>query len=205
MPSKPCPPGCTCGRHKKRESRPCLPGCTCYRHYPREFQPCGTYAAYQQHKLRGEDACEPCLQANRDYNNAKQREYQQQPEPRRRRLESYRKYRTGLTPEAFAELIESQDGRCAICGSPDPGGHGNWHADHDHACCPGVRSCGKCLRGALCAGCNMALGLFHDDLGRLRSAIAYLESYAGGRVPDSPGSPGLPISPDSPGWPGSPP
>ena len=191
---KPCEPGCACGRHKK-----CEPGCVCGRHRPphnkgtkhppgcdcflhhRDLQPCGTYGAYQQHRHRGEPACDPCLQANRDYKIAHSREYQQRPEPRRRRLESYRKYHTGLTPEGYAALLESQNGCCAICGSPDPGGNGTWHVDHDHACCGGshARSCGKCIRGALCGGCNMALGLFHDDVTRLKAAIGYLEFWSG--------------------------
>lgn len=31
---------------------------------------CGTYAAYMQHKVRREDACEPCLEAKRQYYRA---------------------------------------------------------------------------------------------------------------------------------------
>jgi hypothetical protein len=137
-------------------------------------QPCGTYAAYQQHKLRGEPACDACMQANRDYKNTWQREYQQREEPRQRRLAKYRKWRTGLTPEAFCALLDSQGGMCAICHSPEPGGSGYWHIDHDHACCPGQRSCGRCLRGILCMNCNMMLGLVHDDMRRLQAALDYL-------------------------------
>jgi hypothetical protein len=46
--------------------------------------------------------------------------------------------------------------------------------DHDHSCCPGEGSCGKCVRGALCRECNQGLGNFRDDIDRLESAIAYL-------------------------------
>ena len=43
------------------------------------------------------------------------------------------------------------------------------HLDHDH-------ESGQ-LRGILCFRCNNALGDFDDDLGLLRAAIRYLESY----------------------------
>jgi hypothetical protein len=55
-------------------------------------------------------------------------------------------------------------------------GNGGFHVDHDHACCPGTRSCGKCIRGMLCNRCNTGLGMFLDDPNRLRHAASYLES-----------------------------
>jgi len=92
---------------------------------------------------------------------------------RRHRLKRY-----GLTPESFDALLASQGGCCAICGSDDPGTkHGKWHVDHDHSCCPDAitaRTCGQCVRGLLCNGCNLALGHMNDDVDRLRKAIAYL-------------------------------
>jgi hypothetical protein len=47
--------------------------------------------------------------------------------------------------------------------------------DHDHACCPGRISCGKCIRGLLCNRCNRALGLLGDSIELLKKMIAYLE------------------------------
>jgi hypothetical protein len=64
-----------------------------------------------------------------------------------------------MTLADFDALLLSQGGDCAICGTTDPGGRWDqWHIDHDHTCCPGVRSCGECIRGVLCSGCNRKLG-----------------------------------------------
>ena len=46
--------------------------------------------------------------------------------------------------------------------------------DHDHKCCPGKGSCGKCIRGMLCQDCNVGLGYFRDSVSRFTSAIEYL-------------------------------
>lgn len=35
----------------------------------RQLQPCGTYAAYRRHLRNGEEACDLCKQAYRDYQN----------------------------------------------------------------------------------------------------------------------------------------
>ena len=52
-----------------------------------------------------------------------------------------------ITQDQFLVMLVKQGGVCAMCGTPEPGGHGTWNVDHDHACCTeGVRSCGKCIR-----------------------------------------------------------
>lgn len=84
------------------------------------------------------------------------------------------KLRRGLTPEAYDALLEKQEGRCAICRTDTPGGHGRWHIDHDHKCCPGRTSCGECVRGLLCNHCNTGLGKFQDSEETLMKAIEYL-------------------------------
>lgn len=92
-------------------------------------------------------------------------------------------YRFGITLEQFNEILEQQGGLCAIC-KKLPGKDRSWtgepvsrlSVDHDHTCCLGKRSCGKCVRGLLCKSCNTALGLLGDDVEGLRRALAYLEA-----------------------------
>ena len=78
-----------------------------------------------------------------------------------------------LTKFMYLEMLEKQNGVCAICKLPP---NRNWLAvDHDHACCPGIKTCGKCIRGLLCGSCNSFLGRVNDDS---NSLIAYLTKYA---------------------------
>lgn len=76
----------------------------------------------------------------------------------------------GISPEQFDEMLAAQGGRCAACPATT-----QFHIDHDHACCPGTRSCGKCIRGILCRNCNVALGLVDDDAERLERLMNYLK------------------------------
>lgn len=63
----------------------------------------------------------------------------------------------GLTPEQYDALLVAQGGVCAIC---EAASDERLHVDHDHACCPGKASCGKCIRGLLCGKCNRLLGWY---------------------------------------------
>jgi Recombination endonuclease VII len=81
----------------------------------------------------------------------------------------------GLELEDYERLLAEQGGGCAICGATEPGGRGKrFHVDHDHSCCPGLRSCGNCIRGLLCHACNTGIGCLGDDVDRLMAAAAYL-------------------------------
>jgi hypothetical protein len=93
--------------------------------------------------------------------------------------------RYSLTPDIYDALVEAQGSQCAICGTTDPGGNvRRWHIDHDHSCCGGGQSCGKCVRGLLCNSCNMALGMLADDQERIEAALQYLrEPPAYGVIP----------------------
>lgn len=83
---------------------------------------------------------------------------------------------TGLSPARVNnygrsdQLVEWLRGGCQACGSMD-----DLHVDHDHACCPGSKTCGTCVRGVLCGGCNRAAGCVSDDPDRLHALAWYLE------------------------------
>lgn len=51
------------------------------------------------------------------------------------------------------------------------------NVDHDRNCCPGYKSCGKCIRGLIHSKCNRVIGIAMDDIELLKSAIAYLEKW----------------------------
>lgn len=85
------------------------------------------------------------------------------------------KARYGITLELYNEILERQGGRCAICRQLPSHQLRNFDVDHDHKCCPGKKSCGRCVRGLLCRACNVGLGHFRDDFALLARAIEYLK------------------------------
>lgn len=82
----------------------------------------------------------------------------------------------GMSFETYQARLDAQGGACAIC-AREPTGR-SLTVDHDHSCCPGEKTCGKCVRGLLCHGCNMGLGLLRDDPQILISAQRYLAATA---------------------------
>ena len=89
----------------------------------------------------------------------------------------------------LAEIAKYKQDGCAICGNKDR----TIAIDHDHSCCGPLygsrkkgagleqkakrRTCGKCLRSALCSQCNVGLGYFEESKDRLSQAIQYLEKW----------------------------
>lgn len=83
--------------------------------------------------------------------------------------------RMGVGPEVYEALLKKQGGKCAICGSAEPGGNFRFKKrkylrfslDHCHVT-------GR-IRGLLCAPCNRGLGSFLDNPDVMRVAAEYLE------------------------------
>ena len=84
--------------------------------------------------------------------------------------------RYGMTPAAHAALLKKQGGVCATCFRPERNDR-QLAVDHDRSCCATDQSCGKCVRGLLCADCNIALGKVRDDVEVLRQLAKYVEFY----------------------------
>jgi hypothetical protein len=84
--------------------------------------------------------------------------------------EYFLQYRYGITLADYDRMLVDQAGRCAICGTTDPGGRLKvWSVDHCHN--------SNKVRGLLCRRCNMGLGYFKDDTDRLLGAVAYLDRH----------------------------
>lgn len=77
----------------------------------------------------------------------------------------------GMTKEKYEEILESQGGVCAICGSPDTKTLMTNYLFVDHC-----HTTGK-VRGLLCNNCNFSIGGFNDDISLLKAAIEYLQKH----------------------------
>ncbi len=83
-----------------------------------------------------------------------------------RRAEHNQKSRFGLANGRKAEIIAEQDNKCDMCGdefTKTP------HTDHNHAT--------KFVRGQLCFGCNIIIGIAKDQRERLLQGVAYLDKW----------------------------
>lgn len=86
------------------------------------------------------------------------------PESRRKRFGYLIESRYGLSLEEFDALVLVQEGRCALCATPDP----SLVVDHDHVT-------GR-VRGLLCRFCNRAIALWGDQPEGAHRLVAYLSA-----------------------------
>lgn len=114
--------------------------------------------------------CKPC-------DRAKNRKYHHDNRERsatRNRVNALARF--GLTQELYDALLEKQGGVCAICFQSNTDTR-LLAIDHDHSCCPGKGSCGKCVRGLLCGPCNLGIGSLKDSKELVSNAYKYLEEW----------------------------
>lgn len=139
-------------------------------------QPVDLFWSHPRNASRLGSRCKPCeLEYSRHRYATSQR-------VRDLRRNNYLRSVYGLSLEDFQRMLEEQDGVCAICEQPETVMRSGMtrplplSVDHDHACCPGPKSCGECVRGLLCAGCNKKLHAFEGEF-RTR-AETYLDRYS---------------------------
>lgn len=77
-----------------------------------------------------------------------------------------------IRPADVAAMLKAQCRRCRLC--RDNISLRRMAIDHDHRCCQGRVSCGKCIRGLLCRRCNVFVGYLEKTRPHLlRSALEY--------------------------------
>ena len=104
-----------------------------------------------------QDWCRVCAKAENDKSNPKNATYM---------WERSLRVKYDMTVEDYDEMLQAQDGVCAIC---------------FHECSKGRLSVDHCHdslenRGLLCRTCNTGLGYFKEDVLYLASAIEYLNN-----------------------------
>lgn len=99
----------------------------------------------------------------RQQDNARKREWARR-NPAKRRASRLR-YLYGVSAEMIEARLKAQSGLCSICQKRPA-----TDVDHNH-------KTGE-VRGILCAGCNRALGGFHEDRDALARAIDYINFWS---------------------------
>lgn len=79
-----------------------------------------------------------------------------------------------ITETQYQQLLAAQGGQCYICHRRP--GRKRLSVDHDHACCNGPKSCGRCVRGLLCSTCNKYLGHIRDNPEAMARGAFYLDN-----------------------------
>jgi hypothetical protein len=99
---------------------------------------------------------------------ANSRKFEKRNFMKRRETKLLEKY--GITNDDYDRMLELQDGKCAICGTTEPGAKKKYFCvDHCHTT--------KKVRQLLCTTCNVGLSRFYDNPDFLREAALYLERH----------------------------
>ena len=144
--------------HRNRASRDGLHYCC---------KPCwSVYMSAQgkKHVVRKRESLRAWRKANPQKDREAQLRWRKKHAPHVAQYERLR--RVGMTPDLLADMLTSQENRCAICRTSEPCGKGTWHLDHDHG--------SGAVRGLLCHYCNLMLGMARDNPSTLAAAIEYL-------------------------------
>jgi hypothetical protein len=132
-------------------------------------KPADDFGKSKQNKDGLYSYCRPCARAY----NAERREHRKFIMARNRLQKIY-----GLSWDTYQDMAKNG---CWVCGRTEEENGRMLCVDHDHACCPGEPTCGKCVRGILCIRCNWHVGML--ETGRLQHSdlIPAMCSYLSGR------------------------
>jgi hypothetical protein len=83
----------------------------------------------------------------------------------------------GITLEQYDQLLEIQDGKCAVCDKDHSFFKKKLAVDHNH-------KTGE-IRGLLCGYCNYRMIARHTDSNLLRKMADYLDNRTGWFVPEN--------------------
>jgi len=83
----------------------------------------------------------------------------------------------GIGLNEYNNFLDNQNGKCAICGTTEPGGRKSgrggavdvFYVDHDHKT--------EKVRGLLCNVCNRTMGYVGENSGVLEEMIKYLQKH----------------------------
>lgn len=163
-----CVPGCACLKHTPAPKRKCPEGCACGKHNKQrrinweDPEVRKTYNREMARKIRA---------TNPEFSREATRRWQE------RNPDHRLAYKYSLTLTQWREMLEEQNNRCYLCRKSFGEGKANTpHVDHDHGCCSGERTCGKCVRGLACDACNWGIGRFNDDPDLMRRVADALEA-----------------------------
>lgn len=197
--SRKCAPGCTCNKHseltaderaqrhrdqsresmRKYNSSGVCPSCAGPKTPQSELcQQCRRALWTEEDRLASEDRRKQLNRERVAHLRATDPEYvKRNRENQRRHGRRYQiKSKFGITLEDWDRILVEQSGRCYLCSRPLQGGRTDIHIDHDHDCCPGRKTCGKCIRGLACQKCNQGVGQFDDDPQLMRTVADNLEA-----------------------------
>jgi hypothetical protein len=131
---------------------------------------------FKKKKGTYESECKACAndrsrryrEANRDKISEQRKQYREENKEDHLHKKWVRSLRSqyGITESEYLDILSSQNGACAICGTSESNSTKRFAVDHNH-------DTGE-VRGVLCSSCNLGLGNLGDSPERLLSAFRYL-------------------------------
>jgi hypothetical protein len=116
--------------------------------------------------------CRTCKDCSKEQHKIWCQTHQRKRKPSKQKNKDWRKRslrrKFGMTRDDYDDLLKSQSGKCAICGSETSRReNSSFCIDHSHD--------NGLVRGLLCHLCNRGLGFFQDDASLLLKASDYLQ------------------------------